>query len=93
MVRGRFDFSHTALDNLELFGVTPREVLEALGAASRLVQHIDDDMLRVVAPTSLGRLLEVVLTERGDDEWVVFLAREAGGRAKQAFDDWAGGPR
>jgi hypothetical protein len=93
MVRGRFDFSDTALDNLDLFGVTPQEVLEALGAPSRLAQHIDDDMLRIVAPTSLGRLLEVVLTERGDDEWSIFLAREAGGRAKQAFDDWAGGPR
>jgi hypothetical protein len=93
MVRGRFNFSDTALDNLELFGVTPHEVLEALGAPSRLVQHIDDDMLRIVAPTALGRLLEIVLTERGDDEWSVFLGREAGGRAKQAFDDWAGGPR
>jgi hypothetical protein len=91
MVRGRFDFTDTALDNLELFGVTPAEVLEALRAPSRLAQHIDDDMLRLVAPTARGRLLEIVLTERGDDEWAIFLAREAGGRAKQAFEDWLGG--
>jgi hypothetical protein len=92
MVRGRFDFSDTALENLDLFGVEPAEVLEALRAPTRLVQHIDDDMLRIVAATALGRLLEVVLIERGDDEWLIFLAREAGGRAKQAFEDWAGGP-
>jgi hypothetical protein len=92
MVRGRFNFSDTALDNLDLFGVSADEVLEALRAPIRLAQHIDDDMLRIVAATALGRLLEIVLIERGDDEWSIFLAREAGGRAKQAFDDWAGGP-
>jgi hypothetical protein len=92
MVRGRFDLSDTALENLELFDVTPAEVLEALRATTRLAQHIGDDMLRIIAVTRLGRLLEIVLVERDDDEWGIFLAREAGGRAKQAFDDWAGDP-
>lgn len=74
-------------------GLTPSEVHQALaGPGPRLRQAVNGQTLRVVARTTVGRLIEVWLREsEHDNEWEVWIAFEAGAVAAAQWKNVFGG--
>jgi hypothetical protein len=75
----RFNWTVEALEGVEDQGLQPTEVQAALtGPGPRLLQRVNGDVLRVVARTPTGLLVEVWLTEQVDGEYDIWTAFEAG---------------
>lgn len=72
-----FEWSEWALDALR--GITPQEVVEALGAERRLPRAAISDGVRVLviwARTAGGRPLLVAVHAVADWQWLIIGARE-----------------
>ncbi len=75
----RFNWTVDALESVEDQGLQAADVQAALtGPGPRLLQAINDDVLRVIARTAAGLLIEVWLTEQPDGEYDIWTAFEAG---------------
>jgi hypothetical protein len=75
----RFNWTVDALQSVEAQGLQPADVQAVLtGPGPRLMQTVNDDVLRVVARTPAGRLVEVWLTEQPDGEYDIWTVFEAG---------------
>jgi len=75
----RFNWTVDALESVEAQGLQVADVQAALiGPGPRLMQPINDDVLRVIARTPAGLLIEVWLTEQPDGEYDIWTAFEAG---------------
>jgi len=75
----RFNWTVDALEGVEAQGLVPAEVQAVLtGPGPRLLQRVNGDVLRVVARTPAGLLIEVWLTEQPDREYDIWTAFEAG---------------
>jgi len=65
----RFNWTIDALENVEAQGLQTADVQAVLtGPGPRLMQTINDDVLRVIARTPAALLIEVWLTEQPDGE-------------------------
>jgi hypothetical protein len=75
----RFNWTVDALESVEAQGLQAAEVQAVLtGPGPRLTQPINGDVLRVIARTPAGLLIEVWLTEQPDGEYDIWTAFEAG---------------
>ena len=75
----RFNWTIDALENVEAQGLQTADVQAVLtGPGPRLMQTINDDVLRVIARTPAALLIEVWLTEQPDGEYDIWTAFEAG---------------
>jgi len=75
----RFNWTVEALESVEAQGLQAAEVQAVLtGPGPRLMQAINDDVLRVIARGPSGLLIEVWLTEQPDGEYDIWTAFEAG---------------
>lgn len=75
----RFNWTIDALEHVDAQGLAATDVQAALtGPASRLMQRVDEDVVRVVALTPTELLIEVWLTEQPDGEYDIWTAFEAG---------------
>jgi hypothetical protein len=75
----RFNWTVDALESVEAQGLQPAEVQAALtGPGPRLMQRVNGDVLRVIARTPAGLLVEVWLGEQPDGEYDIWTAFEAG---------------
>jgi hypothetical protein len=88
----RFNWTVDALEHVEAQGLQPGEVQAALaGPGPRLMQRVNGDVLRVIARTPAGMLIEVWLIEQPDGEYDIWTAFQAGpvsqARWSNAFGD------
>jgi hypothetical protein len=75
----RFNWTVDALEGVEAQGLQPAEVQAALtGSGPRLMQRVNGDVLRVIARTPAGLLVEVWLSEQPDGEYDIWTAFQAG---------------
>jgi len=75
----RFNWTVDALESVEAQGLRAADLQAALtGPGPRLMQTVDDDVLRVIARTPAGLLIEVWLREQPDGEYDIWTAFEAG---------------
>jgi hypothetical protein len=79
----RFNWTVDALESVEAQGLQPAAVQEALtGPGPRLLQRVNGDVLRVVARTPAGLMVEVWLTEQADGEYDIWTAFDAGAASR-----------
>jgi hypothetical protein len=84
-----FEWSEWALDALR--GITPQEVVEALGADRRLPRSAVSDGVHVLviwARTAAGRPLLVAVRSVADWHWLIIGARELTPAEVEELESW-----
>ncbi len=91
-MKNRYSFTGQALGNLEVYGITPGEVWEALHAKRRFSRQIGAEAAAVFGVTGRGRYLVVLVIESGleDNDWDVVAAREMDAEEVAVFERYTG---